>query len=65
MLFRSFNPSLGHLSSILLSYVAVSMPRCLSEFYPYRGLSIYSQLSLRQTPLGLALSVRLREVSVL
>ena len=34
----------------------------LSEFWP---LFVYSQLSPRRTPLGRALSVRLREVSVL
>ena len=30
----SFNPSLCCLSPFLLSYVAVSRPRRLSEFYP-------------------------------
>ena len=33
-----FNPSLCHLSPFLLSYVAVSRPCCLLEFYPNMGL---------------------------
>ena len=36
---RSFNPSLCHLSPLLLSYVAVSRPCHLPEFYPHRALN--------------------------
>ena len=36
---RSFNPCLCSLSPFLLSYVTVSRPRCLPEFYPHRALN--------------------------
>ena len=36
---HSFNPSLYRLSPLLLSYVAVSKPCRLPEFYPHRALN--------------------------
>ena len=36
---RSLNPSLCRLSPLLLSYVAVSRPCRLPEFYPHRALN--------------------------
>ena len=36
---HSFNPSLYRLSPLLLSYVAVSKPCRVPEFYPHRALN--------------------------
>ena len=42
----SFNPSLCHFSSFLLSYVAVSRPSCLSKFCSNRASVMWSWISI-------------------
>ena len=42
----SFNPSLCHFSSFLLSYVAVSRPSCLSKFCSNRASVMWSSISI-------------------
>ena len=52
-----FNTGLNYLDLFIYIYIYIYI--CLFHIH------IYNQLSLRQTPLGPLLSVRLREMSVL
>ena len=49
---RSFNPPLYRLSPLLLSYVAVSKPCRLPEFYPHRALNKVDKGPFSESPLN-------------